>query len=1486
MDAALIAEVYATTGESPWNCGSAYAVGPRLLLTAAHVVLVDGAPAQMVQVRLLGAVDFVECTVAWYRYGQNLDVALLCVSDPGQSLPPQWKAVRWGRLVTSAIGKPVTAAGFPDVQRHPDGFRDTEQLSGRVNPLTGVKAGWYAVGVDDPPTRVSRSSTPWHGMSGAALFADGLLVGVVAGDQGGFSSRRLTAMPVSSPAADLEFRSLLKADTGRDCVVEPADLRRLFAEPPRADSPTALLRADVEAVPFHGRTDLLAALESWCLESGSFSTRLLVGGGGEGKTRLGVELCHRLRVQDWVTGRLAEDAPVETLKALEQLSHPLLLVVDYAETRKEQLHALASHLRYPRHPVRLLLLARSAGDWLTQLATSPSLSSLVEVPAEHLKPLEVTPAGRIAVWRSAVASLADALSSLPGYQDVPWPTLRDGVVQRPTPGTGGTEDRSVLALHMNALAALLEAGSPLASPTTRTEDVLLLHEQRYWEKAAKSRGLTLGAPVRRNAVASASAWSATDETEALPVLGRVYGLRDFGEDRSIEAARWISDLYQTSSHFWATLQPDRLGEHLIGVVLKERPDLLHGAAKVATGRQINHLLTVLARAEVRQRHVSDVLAELIKEHVARFGVAAVEVIAETENPSPLVRAVDAVLAEPDALSLDMLEALLEVVPRSTERLVRQATVVAELAADRRRLAAASGAPADLHRHARSLEALAGRLAWEGRRAEAVTAMKDAVLLYRELVAMDPQTYEPHLAEALAGLANRYADWNRKGRLPQGDAKRAAQAVNEAVERAERLVESDPEAHTSRLARYLVSHANRLVELRQYGRAMIQAERAVAMHARLVGPDAEAYLADSLLTLSKRLLHAGRLNEALSAVQRAVAIRRQLSEEAADPVPETAVALIRALGQLAIMLDRREDAEGALRASEQAAQVARDLADVRPDGNLSVLAERLADVTRRLAALGREDEATISHDQAVKTWRRLARMNPSRYLPHLERELFLFATTSGIKAPSATALTRLEQAVEVCRQLCAMDPEYGLRLADSLTMLSKWYADAGRAEDALKVLRSAMDTRRQLAAGRPTSFLETYTTNLVMLARQEAGLGYVREALRAYQEACASFARTEAAAREPERVARARALEAEAGNHVEADRDEDALTSYQQAVTAYAQALAAPIDPELAAQAPKLVRRALKLAAAGRDEEALSLFVQAADAYEKLAERNVTRYVRQHALALHTAAKRLGQAERHEEALAMLERVAATYRRAAEADPALYTLQYARSLVPVAKKLMSVDRESDARAVLHRALDLYRTMDYTVPVNRMDYAQALETQSSLLDAAGEGEKSLAVLRQAADHYRVLARSDTEAYLSQYAQVIAALAGRLRTAGNLDDALACQREAVESYQRLANLMPDKYTADYAGSQVRMALWLSERGRDEAVMPVLTESVLVWRRLKAPVSRSQQVQLAHFLEHLAKQLAEADRGCLAAEVTRRRALFWAQLAEANPDHHPSSA
>src|SRR5205823_5319562 len=145
---------------------------------------------------------------------------------------------------------------------------------------------------------------------------------------------------------------------------------------------------------------------------------------------------------------------------------------------------------------------------------------------------------RAELWRDAVDWLAAALPAVPGYGDARWPEIRDDIAGRPPPAVGRTADRSVLALHMDALAALLQAGHPLPDSAARTEDVLLLHERRYWENAAVARGLELGSVSRHRAVAVASGWTAAGEVDALRILSSVIGLRDLDEDRSVEVARW------------------------------------------------------------------------------------------------------------------------------------------------------------------------------------------------------------------------------------------------------------------------------------------------------------------------------------------------------------------------------------------------------------------------------------------------------------------------------------------------------------------------------------------------------------------------------------------------------------------------------------------------------------------------------------------------------------------------------------------------------------------------------------------------------------------------------------------------------------------------------------------------------------------------------------------------------------------------------------
>src|SRR5262249_41172981 len=157
--------------------------------------------------------------------------------------------------------------------------------------------------------RVVASESPWAGMSGAAVFCGPLLLGGVGWDTAGFDSHRVTVTPVSALAADPEFGRLGAHATGRGCVVEAAELHPWLARPARIGSVASLLRADAEVVPFTGREQILADLRAWCAGSRGFGVRVLVGAGGQGKTRLARELTARMRATGWVAGVVADAAP-------------------------------------------------------------------------------------------------------------------------------------------------------------------------------------------------------------------------------------------------------------------------------------------------------------------------------------------------------------------------------------------------------------------------------------------------------------------------------------------------------------------------------------------------------------------------------------------------------------------------------------------------------------------------------------------------------------------------------------------------------------------------------------------------------------------------------------------------------------------------------------------------------------------------------------------------------------------------------------------------------------------------------------------------------------------------------------------------------------------------------------------------------------------------------------------------------------------------
>jgi hypothetical protein len=138
-------------------------------------------------------------------------------------------------------------------------------------------------------------------------------------------------------------------------------LRRPVA--PLRRSPSALLRPESEVVPFTGRSAELEDLLSWGQADSGPAVRLVAAPGGAGKTRLAIEVCHRLERSGANAGFLSKDQFLDCKSfLLNQPTIPFVCVVDYAETFVDELLALFEDVRGALHHRRFLLLSRPQGD--------------------------------------------------------------------------------------------------------------------------------------------------------------------------------------------------------------------------------------------------------------------------------------------------------------------------------------------------------------------------------------------------------------------------------------------------------------------------------------------------------------------------------------------------------------------------------------------------------------------------------------------------------------------------------------------------------------------------------------------------------------------------------------------------------------------------------------------------------------------------------------------------------------------------------------------------------------------------------------------------------------------------------------------------------------------------------------------------------------------------------------------------------------------
>ncbi|MFJ4470003.1 trypsin-like peptidase domain-containing protein [Streptomyces sp. NPDC089424] len=220
LDAARVAEVLVggPRGQGrPGRRGSGYRVSGDCVLTAAHVV-----SGQVGSLRVRFDADLPGEWSAAARVlvlDEAADVALLELADTPAGVPDA-DPPRYAAVPDADVVLPFSAMGFPRFKLRrdtapvpgdgpPGRYRDSCHVSGTVSVLSNRRAGTLELAVLVPPADVEPERSPWEGMSGAAVWCGGAVIGVVgvhhrADGLGRLAARRVERWYDVASAAALE----------------------------------------------------------------------------------------------------------------------------------------------------------------------------------------------------------------------------------------------------------------------------------------------------------------------------------------------------------------------------------------------------------------------------------------------------------------------------------------------------------------------------------------------------------------------------------------------------------------------------------------------------------------------------------------------------------------------------------------------------------------------------------------------------------------------------------------------------------------------------------------------------------------------------------------------------------------------------------------------------------------------------------------------------------------------------------------------------------------------------------------------------------------------------------------------------------------------------------------------------------------------------------------------------------------------------------
>lgn len=269
---------------------------------------------------------------------------------------------------------------------------------------------------------------------------------------------------------------------------------------------------------------------------------------------------------------------------------------------------------------------------------------------------------------------------------------------------------------------------------------------------------------------------------------------------------------------------------------------------------------------------------------------------------------------------------------------------------------------------------------------------------------------------------------------------------------------------------------------------------------LLPEEKTAERAKLLNNLGNALSNQGRLDEALRITEEAAVIYRNLAKDNPDAF---LLDLATTLSNLGVRFYNQGAREKALDAVQEAVDIQRNLNKKNPNIFMSCLARSLSNLSSILSAQGRKEEALDLALEAATINKQLAESNPLIFLPDLAISLYNLSLRLSELNQKREALDAVQKAMNIYRQLVKSNSQAFIPdLAASLNNLSGRLSDLGRLEEALAAAQESVNIRRKLVKSNPPAFLTHLAASLNNLGKILFSLKRGEEALAAVNEAVA------------------------------------------------------------------------------------------------------------------------------------------------------------------------------------------------------------------------------------------------------------------------------------------------------------------------------------------------------------------------------------------------